>query len=130
MNQGKVVDKRPVIIVAEDDKAIIDVITIILQEEGYRTISVQQYDQLRKMLVQEPASLLLLDLWLTGENGSEICLALKQDPKTRDMPIIILSAHQQVEAIAKSAGADDVLQKPFDIDELIAKVKQHIHRKK
>lgn len=118
--------KRPAILLAEDDQAIIEVITILLQDEGFVVKSVKHYHDLKKLLKVEKIDLLLLDLWLSGEDGSEICRAIKKDQHTKHIPVIILSAHQHVLEIAKSVSADDVIQKPFDIDVLLEKVKRFV----
>ena len=118
--------RAPFILLAEDDKAITEVLMIILQDEGFTVKAVQHYADLKVVLEKEHVDLLLLDLWLSGENGSDICKTIKRDENTKHIPVIILSAHQNVESIAKSVSADDVLQKPFDIDVLLAKVKRFI----
>ncbi len=118
--------KSPVVVLAEDDKAIIEVMTIILQDEGFTVKAVQHYKELKKIFKEETVDLVLLDLWLSGENGSDICLAIKNDEHTKNIPVIILSANQEIESIAKAVSADDVIQKPFDIYVLLEKVKRFI----
>jgi DNA-binding response OmpR family regulator len=118
----------PIVVLAEDDKAIVEVLTIILQDEGLTVKAVQHYKDLKKVIKEETISLVLLDLWLSGENGSDMCLAIKNDEHTKDIPVIILSANQDIESIAQSVSADEFIQKPFDIDVLLEKVKRFINR--
>lgn len=114
------------IIVAEDDRAISEVITIILQEANYTVTVSQQYDEILQLIKSRQADLLLLDISLSGKNGAELCQLVKKDPETKDVPIIMLSANSDIDTIAKSAGANDALQKPFDISALLEKVKYYL----
>ncbi len=68
---------------------------------------------------------LLLDVWMSGQDGREICKFLKNRSNTKHIPIIMISASKDVAASVKAAGADDFLTKPFEMDELIKKVKKY-----
>lgn len=113
------------ILVAEDDPAISDVMVIILEEEGYKVHAIHEYDQILEKVVGGSIDLVFLDVRLSGRDGSEICKQLKADNKTKHTPVILLSASVDIEAIAQTVHADDVLQKPFEITDLLAKVKKY-----
>jgi CheY-like chemotaxis protein len=68
---------------------------------------------------------ILLDVLLSGEDGREICRKLKADPQRQHIPVIMLSAHADASKVADTSGADDFLEKPFDVDALIAIVKKY-----
>ena len=76
-------------------------------------------------MLREPTDLLLLDIWMSGHDGKEICRALKRGDATKKVPIILISASRDVELSASEAGADDWIAKPFDMKNLLAKVKKH-----
>lgn len=114
------------IVVAEDDVAIADVIKIVLQEAGYTVNIVNSFDHILPAITGKSTGLLLLDVWFAGKNGSELCMRIKKSPQTKHIPVIILSASSDVEEIARKVHADDVLQKPFEIDELLSVVEKHI----
>lgn len=117
------------IMVADDDAAIVDAIRMILEFGGYEVITVKDG---RKVLgMSEPLpDLLLLDVWMSGEDGKEICKKLKSQPSTRHVPIIIISATQDVHSAALQAGANDFIAKPFEMDELLAKVDEQLALKR
>lgn len=111
------------VFVADDDLAIVDSIKMILEEEGYEVYTEADGFVLEKMKEVRP-DIVLLDLWMSGVNGSEICSAIKANPETKDIPVIIISANREGREISENACADDFLPKPFDIDDLLAKVEK------
>lgn len=64
----------------------------------------------------------VLDIWMSGWHGRDICHFLKSQEKTRHLPILLVSANRETESIAREAGADDFLAKPFDLDKLLEKI--------
>lgn len=114
------------ILVAEDDSAIIEVMKIILQEAEYVVFTADTSKEIIDIIIKEKPQLLLLDIWLSGENGGEIAKVLRAKEQTMYIPIIMVSANNETEKIAQEVGAQDFLQKPFDIDNLLAIVKKHI----
>ena len=118
--------KKKRILVAEDDKAIIEVVKIILESEGYEILMADQGTHIYKTLEEHKPDMVLLDIWLFGEDGSEIAKKIKANTKTKDIPLIIMSANNETEKITKTAGADGFLLKPFNIDDLLDIVKKHI----
>jgi DNA-binding response OmpR family regulator len=113
------------IVVVENDPAITEVLTIILQGEQYR---VECFDNTSFIdgLVHDMPGLILLDMWLSGLNGKDVCLQLKENTVYKHIPVIIMSANQDVKLHAEEACADDYLSKPFDINDLLLIVKKHM----
>ncbi len=116
---------KKTILVADDDPAILDSIQIILEDEGYNVITTVDGETVGKMFEEQP-DLLLLDIWMSGQDGRDICKALKSQDTTRHIPIIMISANKDTEEMAKISGANDFLSKPFELDDLLKKVKQHL----
>ena len=119
-------DSKKKILVADDDPAILDVVTIILEDAGYdvkTTVNGKTEVFAQKYL----PDLILLDIWMSGHNGKNICIRLKAKKLTSRIPIIMISANKDTEKIAKEAGADGFLTKPFDIQALLSKVAAHIN---
>ncbi|MGH7203501.1 MAG: response regulator [Candidatus Levyibacteriota bacterium] len=112
------------ILVADDDPAILDAMRMILELEGYDVDTTVNGETIYKMEKDYP-SVLLLDIWMSGQDGREICKFLKNDPLTQKIPIIMVSASHDIMKSAKEAGADDFLEKPFEIEELLETVKKH-----
>jgi DNA-binding response OmpR family regulator len=114
------------ILIAEDDRAIIEVVKIILENEGYIVIATDREEAIYEALKDNPPDLILLDIWLSGEDGGQIAKYLKGNEETKQIPIVIMSANNETEKITKDAGANDFLLKPFNIDDLLYVVKKHL----
>lgn len=107
------------ILIADDDPSIVEAIKLIL-EEGYQTLTVRTGDEIYKL--KRYPDLFLLDIWMAGHNGMDICLYLKGKKETSKIPVIIISANKDTEEIAKKAGADAFILKPFEIDDLLSTI--------
>lgn len=117
--------KAKKIIVADDDPAILDAIRLMLEFEGYDVECFPNGNGLLEMDRNAP-DLLLLDIWMSGTDGRDLCQQLKQQESTRDIPVIMISASHDIESSALAAGADDFLAKPFDINDLLDKIEKNI----
>ncbi len=117
------------ILIIDDDLGINEVLKIILSENNYETKVITNPEKIMKTLEEFGPNLILLDIFLPNISGSEICKQIKNNSKTKDIPIIMLSASTQTKSLALKAGADDFMFKPFDLDELIEKVKVRIQGK-
>lgn len=111
------------ILVADDDPAILDALQMILELEGYEVDTTADGQTIYKMKKEYP-NLLLLDIWMSGHDGREICKSLKKDPLTKRIPVILISASRNLSNSAKEAGADDFIEKPFEMDQLLEKVRK------
>jgi CheY-like chemotaxis protein len=105
-------ERRPRIVLIEDDPAISDVLTILFERNGFDAVS---YTDGSLIISNQSASgdLFLIDKQLSGVDGLEICRHLKQDPVTSGIPVIVFSASPYVEQMATAAGADLFIEKPF-----------------
>ena len=120
--------KRPYkILIADDDPGITDALFTMLDFEGYDVeITHNGSDVLQ---LEEPLpDLLLLDIWMSGEDGRELCQALKSREETRRLPVLMISASNDVAQSARNSGADDFIAKPFEMEELLQKVAELIGR--
>lgn len=117
---------KKTILVAEDDAGIIDVMKIILEEEGYTVLTAQNKKEIQTVLQTKTPDLIFLDIRLGGENGAEIAQKLKRNEKLVGTSLILVSGDDQTEAIAREVKATDFLAKPFDIDALLAMVRKHL----
>ena len=80
------------ILVVDDEPDVLELVVFHLKKENYKVAIADTGDKALRMAVEQVPSLLILDLMLPGINGLEICKLLKQNPKTRDIPIIMLTA--------------------------------------
>ncbi|MFD2871020.1 response regulator transcription factor [Mucilaginibacter ximonensis] len=111
------------IMIADDDPGIVDAIEMLLEFEGYQvTSTVDGADVLD--LTDDLPDLLLLDIWMSGEDGRDICKKIKKIDTMKNIPVIMISASRDIRESAMAAGADDFLAKPFEMNELLAKIKK------
>jgi len=114
------------ILVADDNPAILDALKIMLEEEGYDVETTEDGATIKD--VKEPLpDLLLLDIWMSGVNGRDVCKLLKSTATTKHIPVVMVSAAKDTEQIAKDSGADDFISKPFQMDHLLAIVAQYVN---
>ena len=123
LEEGNDMTKK--ILVVDDDEGILEVVQIVLEGEGYR-VQTSLNGECLWNLENDMPDLVLLDVLLSGEDGRMICKRLKSDAKTAHIPIIVLSAHSDASKVADTSGADDFLEKPFDVDVLIEVVERHL----
>lgn len=109
------------ILVADDDPAICDAVKFMLEEEGYEVDTTVNGETIYKMEKDYP-DVLLLDIWMSGQDGREICKFLKKRHNTKNIAIVMVSAVRDIEESAKKAGANDFLAKPFKMDDLLTKI--------
>ncbi|GAC1427286.1 MAG: hypothetical protein PVS3B3_14780 [Ktedonobacteraceae bacterium] len=114
------------ILVVDDDVDILDFLQVILEEEGYIVMTTSKGEYLEQLHNGGLPNLILLDVFLSGKDGRHIVKQLKSQAETKCIPVIMFSAHPSAEETARASGADDFLAKPFEIDDLVAKVKNHV----
>lgn len=114
------------ILLAEDDSAISEVVSIILRNAKYAVTIPTSYDRIRSIIHHQLFDLVLLDVLLWGRESSFFCKEIKSNPRTKHTPVILLSARADVRNIADAYGADDTLEKPFEVDQLIELIKKHL----
>ena len=114
----------PLILVAEDERDIRELIVITLQIAGFRVVDVPNGEEAVKKATEIIPDLILMDVRMPKVTGFEACKALKREEKTKDIPIIFLSAKGQEGEISTGLelGAEEYLLKPFAPDDLIRRV--------
>lgn len=116
------------VLVADDNPAILDALTIMLEESGYAVETTLDGASTQDMKDDLP-DLVLLDVWMSGVDGRDICRFLKSSPTTKHIPVIMVSATKNIEQIAKDCGADDFITKPFQMEHLLAIVAKYINKR-
>ena len=118
------------ILVVDDEEDILELVRFNLAREGYPIICTTSGEETLKIVQREDPDLIVLDLMLPGIDGLEVAKALKSDPKTRDIPIIMLTAKGEEADIVTGLelGADDYVTKPFSPRILVARVRAVLRR--
>lgn len=114
------------ILIFDDDAAILEVITIIFEENGYEVrISETSHDILEKVAEYHP-DVILMDNWIPKIGGVEATKLLKSSEEFSHIPVIYVTANNDIAALASEAQADDYVSKPFNLDDLEEMVAKHI----
>ena len=113
------------ILVVDDEPDVLELVVFHLEKQQYKVSVADTGDKALKMARESLPSMLILDLMLPGINGLEICRLLKRDPKTHNIPILMLTARAAEEDRVKGLelGAHDYVTKPFSPRELVLRVK-------
>jgi len=114
------------ILVAEDEKDIRELIAFTLRYAGFDVeVAVNGIEALEK-IGQEKPDLVILDVRMPRMTGYEVCRRLKEDPQTRDIPVVFLSAKGQDMEVQEgyASGAEEYIIKPFVPDDLVAQVQR------
>ena len=116
--------KNKTILIVEDEKDIRDLLVFNLQKEGFKIDHTDNGDSALSLIRKNDFNLVLLDLMLPGIGGFDLTRILKNDKKTSEIPILILTAKGEESDILKGLelGADDYMTKPFSIKVLIARI--------
>ena len=117
--------KKKKILVADDDTAILEVITFMLEDASYE-VKTTVNGQTKQIVQEYLPNLILLDIWMAGTDGRSICKELKSQVSTKHIPIIMISASRDIGQSALNAGAEDFIAKPFEMEDLLSKVAHHV----
>tara|TARA_Y100001970_G_C14195407_1_gene837778 strand:+ start:1123 stop:1824 length:702 start_codon:yes stop_codon:yes gene_type:complete len=123
-------NKETSILIIEDDKDIVEMLSFHLKKNNYTILySYNGEDGLTKARENNP-DLILLDLMLPGIHGLDVCRIIKSDQKTKNIPIIMLTAMGQEDDVVKGleTGGDDYITKPFSLDIISARIKAVLRR--
>lgn len=114
----------------EDEKHIQELIKYNLELKGYKVDTFESGEELLNKSTNITPDLYILDIMLPGIDGLEVCRNLKENPKTRNVPIIMLTAKSEEfdKVLGLELGADDYIIKPFSVRELVARVKAIFRR--
>lgn len=121
----------PLILVVDDEENILRLLEHNLTKEGYRVTGVTGGREAVKAAREEKPDLIILDIMLPEMDGYDVLRALKAGRETSAIPVIMLSAKDEVldRVLGLELGADDYVSKPFSLREIVARVKVHLRRR-
>mgnify|MGYP002548884466 CR=1 FL=1 len=118
------------ILIVEDEKNIVDILSFNLSKEGYETLEAYDGEAALQLALEQNPDLILLDIMLPGEDGLEILSRLKASEVTKEIPVIMVTAKgaEYDKVMGLDCGADDYITKPFGMMEFIARVRAVLRR--
>jgi len=117
------------ILVIDDNNDLLEMLSEALTGEGYEVECASHVDNVYEAVRNARAQLVIVDYILEGINGGELCHQLKINPRTSHLPVIMITGYSRVLESLGSYGADHLLAKPFDLNELLAVVNSYFSDK-
>ncbi len=114
------------ILIVDDDVDILESLSALLDAEGYETLSTLKGEETYKLIRSFKPDLLIVDLLLSGRDGAQITSDLRNNESTKNIPIIMISAHPSAKDKALTAGANDFVAKPFETDNFLEIIDRNI----
>ncbi|MCC8425666.1 PleD family two-component system response regulator [Mucilaginibacter sp. UR6-11] len=115
------------ILAVDDDKDILEVLQLILEDSGYEVETLADGEFLFDKIKQQQPDLIILDIMLGNYDGRELCRSVKARKETHNIPVILLSAsHALTDCYRERGCPDDFIAKPFDIDVLLNSVQKNL----
>ncbi len=114
------------VLVIDDDPDILLAVQLVLESGGYASETTVNGDETFKKITNYKPDLILLDVLLSGHDGRKLCELLKIDTQTKNIPVLMISAHPGAKKSAKEYGADGFIAKPFSVAHLLGEVKKFI----
>src|SRR5437764_15452810 len=115
------------ILAVDDDPDSLDALQFLLEDAGYEVTTTEKGEYVENLHGTNGGlpDVIILDVLLSGKDGRLICQKLKSQEETKRIPIIMMSAHPNAKQSVAQVGADDFVAKPFEADELLAKVAKY-----
>ncbi len=115
------------ILIIDDDEDIGNVLKMMLEYKGYNVTLLDRVDKVNGTVSgNHNFQLLILDMLIAGENGCDFCRELKNNSELASLPVLMFSALPEGQIMAKEAGADDFIFKPFQMNEMLEKVRDMV----
>ena len=118
-------EKTPTVLVVDDDQPSLELLQAYLEDVDCKTVTACDGPDALEIIAKEPPDLILLDVMMPKMSGFEVCKRIKKDPKTSDIPVIMVTALNEFGDIERGidSGTDDFISKPVSKLELVTRVK-------
>ena len=114
------------IFIADDEVDILEILQLMLDRHGYEVTASTDPFVVFNYGATELPDLVLLDIWMNGLDGRDICRQLKANPITAHIPVIFISANSNIEDISKECDAQGFIAKPFEMSTLVNTIRENL----
>jgi len=118
--------EKKCILIYDDDVEILNVCKAILQSSNYRVETIQTCENIISDVLRVQPGIVLMDLWIPSIGGENAVRYMHENPETKDIPVVLFSASDDIEKISERVQADSFLRKPFDIQTFKDTIKEYI----
>lgn len=116
--------KKAKILVVDDDSGIGEMLKTLLEFYGYDVVVTERPEETESIILDQDIDLVMLDMLISGVNGTDVCIRLRETEATAKIPVLMMSALHDAGEKCKKAGANEFIAKPFEMDELIIKINE------
>lgn len=116
------------ILILDDDLDILAVMQLLFKTKGFDVVALSRWEEVYDKVETFKPHLILLDVLLSGNDGRDICRELKQQPSTKNIPIVMFSANPSAADNIHEYGADDFIHKPFEVIDLLNTINKHLQK--
>jgi DNA-binding response OmpR family regulator len=111
------------IYIIDDDKDLLDEVKSSLRKKGFNVSTFSKWEIANEVIKHTKPQVILLDVFLSGIDGLDVCQQLKSSPYSKHIPILLFSAYPKIaESAIHDYGADDFIAKPFEVGDLVGKL--------
>ena len=120
------------VLVVDDDKHAVEILYRLLEKDGFEVLRAQSGTEALAIATKEQVDVILLDVMMPQMSGFEVCEKLRNDTRTRDIPVILLTAKDDMETrvVGMKLGVSEFLTKPINKRELFTRIRAQIHQRK
>jgi len=115
------------IFIADDEVDILDILKLMLKTHGYDVTATSDPNIIFNYDPSELPDVILLDIWMSGLDGRDVCRQLKQTELTKHIPVIFISANANIIDIAAECNAEGYIAKPFEMSHLLKTINASLH---
>lgn len=113
------------ILILDDDQDLLSIVKPLLKKNGFDVLTFANWQKAWEDIKRSKPNLILLDVFLKGMDGMDVCKKLKSISSTRNIPVIMFSSYPNIaETAIDEFGADEFIAKPFEVNELVRKIKK------
>lgn len=111
------------ILVVDDDTGIGEMLQMLLEFYDFEVTVTSRPEETEKLILEKNVDLVMLDMLISGVNGTDVCQRIRNNPEIRDTPVLMMSALHDAGEKCREAGANDFIAKPFEMEDLVAHIR-------